>query len=119
VLFLLLISCSALCICCFCALPPVQNEVVQLRDAADSQQAEVERAAAGAAEAKVQQLQEQLEQAQAALQAKEAELASAQSMLDSAGRKEHDELLRLQVCERKGESSPGIIICAQLLGHDN
>ncbi|WIA16158.1 hypothetical protein OEZ85_012873 [Tetradesmus obliquus] len=75
----------------------LQEEVAQLRDAADSQQAEVERAAAGAAEAKVQQLQEQLEQAHAALQAKEAELVSAHTMLDSAGRKEHEELLRLQV----------------------
>lgn len=49
----------------------------------------------------MQQLQEQLEQAHAALQAKEAELVSAHTMLDSAGRKEHEELLRLQVRVRQ------------------
>jgi Skp family chaperone for outer membrane proteins len=71
--------------------------VEQLRDSFDVHQAAVDHAAADAAEAKVGQLQDQLEQARAALQAKEAELDTAQAMLDSAGQKEHEELLRLQV----------------------
>jgi hypothetical protein len=71
--------------------------VEQLRDAFDVHQAAVDHAAADAAEAKVQHLQSQLEQAQTALETKEAELASAHALLNSAGQKEHEELLRLQV----------------------
>lgn len=62
----------------------------------------------------MQQLQQQLEQAQAALQDKEAELGSVNSMLYSAGLKENDELLQLQVGVRKRKGRRGRPACTVL-----